>query len=288
MTKGSFIEVPNGYFHYHRIGEAGEQIHFCHGNSLSAGTYLPFLKRVADKGFRVIASDLRGHGFSTKEETAKIDNWQMFINDLAGIVESITDPPVIGVGHSIGAYFTYAAAACYPHLFSKLVLLDPIIFPPPMVWAAALARKLGLSKKLKLAKMTRNKKFEFNSKQDALNHYKGKGMFASWQDDFVDAYVETAIEDETTGAYCLCCLPVFESQIYEHVPFDTWSHAPKIDVPTLVVRGETSDLFFRQAGHRLEKKINDCRFIELNGVGHFFIMENPDITMDTVVPFLRS
>ena len=288
VIKGSFINTPRGFFHYHRLGQTGKQIHFCHGSSLSAGTYLPFLEDLAEEGFRVVASDLRGHGFSTKDQTAKIESWQIFIKDMAALVASITKPPVIGMGHSIGGYFTYAAAALYPHLFSRLVLIDPIIFPPMVVWAAALLRKTGLSGRLKLAQMARNKKAEFGSRQEALAHYKGKGMFASWQQASVEAFVATAVEQDTTDTYSLCCLPEFEAQIYEHVPFDTWSHAAKIKVPVMVVRGETSDLFFRGAGRRLEKKITDCRFVELDGMGHFMMMENPGRVVKTVRPFLAS
>ncbi len=287
MTKGNFINTPQGFFHYHNIGESGTKVHFCHGNSLSAGTYLPFLKDLADHGFNVFASDVRGHGFSTKERTKTVENWQIFIKDLATLISSITKPPVIGIGHSIGGYFTYAAAALYPHLFSKLILLDPIIFPSNILQLAALIRKLGLSGYMTLPKMTRTKKFEFASKKEALDHYQGKGMFLSWDKAFVEAYVDTAIEQGTTDSYSLCCHPEFEAQIYEQVPLNTWSHAPKIQVPVMVVRGETSDLFCRKAGKKMEKKIQNCSFVELGKLGHFLMMENSSEVIDTILPFLQ-
>lgn len=286
--KGNFIHTSRGSFHYHKTGETGVPIHFCHGNSLSAGTYLPFLEDLSGEGFQVFASDLRGHGFSTREETEKIESWQIFIKDLAGLVESVTKPPVIGIGHSIGGYFTYAAAALYPHLFLKVVLIDPIIFPPVMVWAAALVRRMGLSGMLTLSKKARHKKYEFKSKNEALNHYKGKGMFRAWKDPFLDAYVETAIDQVAADSYSLCCLPEFEAQIYEHAPFDTWRHAPDIRVPALVIRGGQSDLFFRSAGNRLEKKIMKCEFMELETLGHFLIMEDPALVLRAILPFLQA
>lgn len=137
MTKANFINTTQGFFHYHALGESGDQIHFCHGNSLSAGTYLPFLEKLCSHNLKVYAADIRGHGFSTKEKTLQIKNWDIFIKDLEQVVLSITNPPVIGIGHSIGGYFTYAAAALFPRLFSKVILLDPIIFPVKIVWLAA-------------------------------------------------------------------------------------------------------------------------------------------------------
>ncbi|WP_457553439.1 alpha/beta fold hydrolase [Desulfobacula sp.] len=287
MTKTNFINTSQGVFHYHVLGESGDPVHFCHGNSLSAGTYLPFLEKLSSNGLKIHATDIRGHGFSTKKNTAQIKSWDIFIKDLEQVVLSITNPPVIGMGHSIGGYFTYAAAALYPHLFSKIILLDPIIFPLKFIFVAALIRKMGLAGNLSLPKMTRAKKFQFQSRQEALAHYSQKGMFKFWKPEYVQAYVDTAIEKISSATLELCCKPEFEAQIYEFVPFNTWHHAGRIKVPVLVVRGERSDLFYGQAGIRLSKKIKDCTFIELKNLGHFLMMEDPDKIIDTIMPFIH-
>ncbi|MCD4719959.1 MAG: alpha/beta hydrolase [Desulfobacula sp.] len=286
MIKGKFININQGFFHYHALGESENQIHFCHGNSLSAGTYLPFLEKLSSHDLKIYATDIRGHGFSTKENTTQIKSWDIFIKDLEQVVCAITNPPVIGIGHSIGGYFTYAAAALFPHLFSKIVLLDPIILPMKIVWLAALFRKIGLAGSLSLPKMTRTKKSEFQSREEALIHYSGKGMFKSWKPEYVQAYVDTAIEKDTATTWELCCNPEFEAQIYEFVPFNTWQHANHINIPVLVVRGERSDLFHKQAASRLTKIIKNCTFVELKEFGHFLMMEDPDKTIDTILPFI--
>lgn len=288
MIKGNFKNTHQGFFHYHTLGKSENQLHFCHGNSLSAGTYMPFLEKLCHHNLKIYASDLRGHGYSTKEKTTQVKNWDIFIRDLEQIVSSITKPPVIGMGHSIGGYFTYAVAALFPHLFSKVILLDPIIFPLKIVWLCHLIRKIGLAGNLPLSKMTRAKKSEFQSREEALIHYSGKGMFKSWKTDFVQAYVDTAIEKDTATTWELCCNPEFEAQIYETVPFNTWEYADHIKVPVLVVSGGTSDLFHRQAGTKLAKKIENCTFIELKKLSHFLMMEDPDKIIDTILPFIKN
>ncbi len=275
------------FFHYHSLGDAKEQIHFCHGNSLSAGTYLPFLEKLANQDFKVFASDIRGHGFSTKERTSLVSSWDIFIKDLEQMVKSITNPPVIGIGHSIGGYFTYAAAALYPGLFSKIILLDPIIYPMKTLWLSSIVRMLGLSGYHWLPKSTRAKKSEFDSKQGALDHYLGKGMFTSWKQEFIDAFVDTAIQKDSAISYELCCNPEFEAQIYEALPFKTWSYISNIDIPIMVVRGENSHLFHRSSGRKLTKKNKNSKFIELDSLGHFLTMEDPDKVIETILPFIR-
>ena len=286
MEKQRFIQTSRGVFHYHVLGENGPQIYFCHGNSLSAGTYLPFLRLLAGHGFKVLAGDLRGHGFSTKERTGLPVSWDMFVRDIHGLVREIADPPVTGIGHSIGGYFLYAAAAMFPGLFSKLVLIDPIIFPAGILWAAAFMRKTGLAGMMKLPKMTRKKKHEFRSREHAFSHYSGKGMFRSWKSEFVKAYVDTAIEQDTTDTWELCCSPEFEAGIYEAVPLDTWRHAGKIKIPVMVARGEKSDLFYRSAAEKLADRLADCTFTELEGLGHFMIMEDPEKIISIILDFL--
>jgi len=287
MKKGNFINTQRGFFHYHSLGDAREQIHFCHGNSLSAGTYFPFLQRLANQNFKVFASDIRGHGLSTKDRTSSVTSWDIFIKDLEMMVKSISKPPVIGMGHSIGGYFTYAAAALYPGLFSKLILLDPIIHPTRILWLSALIRTIGLSGYHWLPKTTRSKKSEFDSKGDALTHYSGKGMFKSWKQEFVEAFVDTAIQKDSAVSYELCCNPEFEAQIYETLPLNTWNHLTNIDIPVMVVRGVNSHLFHRSSGQKLSKKIKTSELVELDSLGHFLTMEDPDRVIETILPFLR-
>lgn len=288
MIKQDFINTEQGVFHFHVLGNSDNQIHFSHGNSLSAGTYLPFLQKLSSCDFKIYASDIRGHGFSTKENTSRVLTWDLFIRDLQQVVSTITNPPVTGIGHSIGGYFTYAAAALFPQLFSRVILLDPIIFPPAVLWLAALIRKTGLKGHLALAKMTRKKKFRFESKKQAFDHYSGKGMFRLWKPEYVQAYVDTAIEKNRQGTWQLCCSPEFEAQIYETLPLNTWKYAKQIDVPVLVVRAEKSTLFQRKAGIRLAGKIKNCTFIELKKLDHFLMMEDSDQIIDTILPFIQN
>ncbi|MBU1195177.1 MAG: alpha/beta hydrolase [Proteobacteria bacterium] len=298
MTTSHFIEIPQGRFHYYKTGTQGDQIFFCHGNSMSAGTYLPFLEKLASPisdlsqpdlpqsdfmGFQILAPDVRGHGSSTKENTQKVKSWDIFLKDLEQLVQSITRPPVIGMGHSMGGYFIYAAAAMYPHLFSKIILLDPIILPRKVVWSASLARTLKLAKHYPLARLALKKKSQFSSRQQALAHYSGKGMFKTWEARFVQAYVDTAMEKDPRDETCsLCCAPEFEARMYTLVPFNTWRHAGHIHVPTLVVRGQHSEMFARQSGLLLEHKIKNCHFIEMENLGHFFTMEDPDAVVSVL------
>jgi pimeloyl-ACP methyl ester carboxylesterase len=297
MKHTNSIETSQGRFHYYDIGDSDRTIYFCHGNSLSAGSYLPFLQKVADKGFKVIAPDLRGHGFSTKEKTQAIKSWDIFIKDVEAFVSAINKPLVpnqksqiknqkslIGMGHSLGGFIVYAAAALYPGLFSRIILLDPIILPPELLLFSNFIRLIGMERKFWFSRMARNKRFLFASKKDALKHYSGKGMFRYWLPEFIEAYVETAITNSATNnTVSLCCDPELEAMIFESPPLNTWKFAGQIDIPVLLVRAGNSDHSFNRAGIRLSRKIKDCRFITLEGLSHFMMMEDPDKVISAIL-----
>jgi pimeloyl-ACP methyl ester carboxylesterase len=204
------------------------------------------------------------------------------------VADHITNQPVIGMGHSIGGYFTYAAAARYPDLFSKIILLDPIIYSCHIVWTSAVARFLGLSKHHWLPRMTRGKKSEFADRKAALDYYAGKGMFKTWHKAFVESFVDTAIEKDSADSYSLCCHPEFEAQICEALPSDTWAHAKKITVPVMVLRGEKSHLFYRSSLQSLSNRLENSQCKEVENHGHFFVMESPERTIETILPFFQK
>ncbi len=128
-------------------------------------------------------------------------------------------PPVIGMGHSLGAVTTYIAAAMYPQLFSAIILIDPSILP-------------------------RRRRKTFQGKSEALKRFaSGRGIFKSWSKEFVEAYLECGLLEKDSETAVLKCDPELEAQIFESVPHDVWRYANRISCPILAIRGVHSDVF---------------------------------------------
>ena len=124
-----FVEIPGGRLHYLDWGGPGLQTHLLHANGFCAGIYTPLVKYFTTD-LRIVASDIRGHGDSDRAVLEPIRHWDVFANDLKLLVEGAMTPPVIGIGHSLGAVSTLIAAATYPHLFSRIILMDPVVLLP--------------------------------------------------------------------------------------------------------------------------------------------------------------
>jgi len=271
----NFIDIPDGKIHYLDWGGSGYQTHLLHANGFCAGTYSPFVKHLTGD-LHVMASDIRGHGSSQLPSSRRIRHWDIFAEDLKALIETAMSPPIIGMGHSLGAVTTYIAAAKYPHLFSCLILVDPTLLPRRILWAMAVMRWFGLAGIIPLAKIARRRRKIFQGKQEALKRFaSGRGIFKYWSKDFVEAYLECGLLEKDLQTAVLKCDPEHEAQIFESVPLDVWSYARKISCPVLAVRGEHSGAFRADAARRLGDLIPDFELAIIPGAGHFVPMGKP-------------
>jgi len=281
------IDVPGGRLHYLDWGGRGPQAHFLHGNGFCAGTYTPFIKHLAND-LRVIASDVRGHGGSDFDGIQPVRSWRVFAEDLKVIVERTTRPPIIGMGHSLGAVSTCMAAASFPRLFNTLVLVDPVFLMPRRLATIGLMRTLGLQGRLPLARAARRRRRTFRSKAEALRRLlSGRGIFKTWSPEFVEAYLECGLLEKDTESAVLTCDPELEARIFEAIPLDVWSYVRGLRCPVLAIRGERSDVFPAGAADRMKRLAADGEVATIAGTGHFPTMEKPEECAEVIREFLR-
>ncbi len=281
-----FLELPDGRIHYLDWAGDGLQAHFLHGNGFCAGTYTPFIRFLVND-LHIMASDVRGHGSSDQPRIERVRHWDIFAKDLQKIIEQKMAPPVLGIGHSLGAVTTYIAAAQYPHLFSAIVLIDPVILPLRLLWLIAAMKLLGLKGNLPLAKMARRRRRTFKGKQEALRLFAaGRGIFKNWSKEFVHAYLQCGLLEKDEKTAVLKCDPELEAQIFESIPLNVWRYARHISCPVLAIRGELSDVFFADAAQRLKGIIADYELQTIPRSGHFPPMEKPQETAALILDFV--
>lgn len=285
--KDIFIHSSDKKIHAIKSGNGDIPLHFLHANGFCAGTYLPFLKLFSDS-FTLVATDIPGHGDSDHHGVDIIEHWDIFIDDIKESIIQNMDTPVIGVGHSLGAVITYITAAKYPELFSKIILIDPVIFSEKKLIAIGIAKKAGLlHKSIPLVTGARRRKKTFNSKEEAYARFStGRGLFKSWPDTFIKAYSEHGLKNDGNGKVSLKCKPETEAQIYESLLLDIWDYPKRIKCPTLLIRGENSDTFDANAAKRLIQKVNKCTLVTIPDSGHFVPMEKAEYCKKAIEEFV--
>ncbi len=97
----------------------GQPILFVHGFPLSRAIWQPQIEALL-KNYRVIAPDLRGHGESSAP--AGVYMMDMFAEDLQTLIAERQCGPVVLVGHSMGAYISFAFFRKFPQSLRALIL----------------------------------------------------------------------------------------------------------------------------------------------------------------------
>ena len=94
------ITVNDGTQIYYKDWGKGQPVVFSHGWPLSADAWEDQMIFLADRGYRCIAHDRRGHGRSSQPWEGKEMN--TYADDLAQLVEKLNLRDAIHVGHSTG------------------------------------------------------------------------------------------------------------------------------------------------------------------------------------------
>lgn len=251
-------------------GGAGPPLHFFHANGFPVSVYLPFMTPLCGD-FRVLGLGLRGQDGLTEG----IESWHRLSLDLIGFLDAMGTGPVTGVGHSIGAVATLLAAARRPDLFSRLVLLDPVLLPRRIVLLLRLLRGVGKKDAFPLARRARRRRDGWADRGEALAYFRGKSLFRHWEDAYLRSYVTYGLRPDAGGRVALLCPPEAEARGFENYPPDIWAWPRRLRTPTLVVAGERSDGLPRESYERFLRLCPAARGTVLDGVGHFVPMEAP-------------
>ncbi|CAB1077936.1 hypothetical protein D1AOALGA4SA_5711 [Olavius algarvensis Delta 1 endosymbiont] len=280
-------EGPDGIFSYYDWDGCGPQAHFSHATGLCAGVYAPLAPKLRPY-LRLTGMDDRGHGRTrAPADPQRLKNWNIFADDLANFFDHLNQP-VIAIGHSRGATASLLLAVKRPELIRALVLIDPTILPYSWMWWWYLAKMSGLARKAPIVATAARRRNIWPDRQAMLDAYRRKAVFRTWQNGFLEAYVESGTQETRDGQIKLCCAPAWESRCFAVCPHDIWRYIPRLRQPTLVLYGAASDTFLAPAARRFKAKVPSARMVALGGIGHFVPMDRPDDTADIIVSFLKD
>jgi len=196
------------------------------------------------------------------------EGWPHLVEQLISTLEA-KGKPVYGVGHSLGGYLNFLAAAQRPELFRAIVLLDaPIIgsFRGSMLGAV---KRLGIVDRVTPAGATRDRRSTWKTREEAKAHFRSRPLFRDFAEECLDDYVNHGLIHD--GEFRLKIDPAIEYRIYRTIPHDMMRHLPELRVPAAFIGGESSDVVRRVRLAGMKPKF---RLRKVPG-GHLFPFERP-------------
>jgi pimeloyl-ACP methyl ester carboxylesterase len=266
-------------------GGSGPTLHFAHANGFPPGTYRKLIGELG-KRHHVVSMSARPLWPDSRPQVLR--DWSVFAEDLREELGRRDLRGIVGVGHSLGAVTSLLAAAADPGLFSAVVAVDPLVFTGAHSLFWATVKAVGLGGRISLVRGARRRRELWSDRGEARTSYSSKKVFASWDPEVLDDYLDAGMVDLPQGGVRLRYPREWEARIFSAAPHDLWAQLRRVSVPTLFVQGEHSDTFLDAARTRVEREVPGSRTVVIADSSHFLPMERPSELAGVVDEFLEE
>jgi esterase len=263
-----FVTVDGLRLRYRDWGGDGQPCLALHGSAAHAHWWDPVAPFLARR-LRVLALDLRGHGRSEWPRPPAYRT-EHFAADVLGLIERLRLGRVVLAGHSMGGHVALAFAAWHPGAIERLAVLDarPVVHPARLVARRARAGRRQL---------------EFPTRATALGRFRLSPPETVAPARLVLAVAARGIRPVGGGRWAYRFDPECDRT---RVPVDAWPLLPRIQVPTLILRGERSTVLSREVAERMRDAIPGARLEQLPGAHHHLTLDAPARLADRLLAWL--
>jgi pimeloyl-ACP methyl ester carboxylesterase len=269
----------------HDWGGTGPALHFAHANGFPPGTYRKLVDELTDS-HHVFSMAARPLWPDSIPQTLR--DWSPLAGDLRAELDRRGLRGIVGVGHSLGAVISLLAATADPGLFSAVVAIDPIVLTGAHSLYWRTLKAIGLTGRFSLVRGARRRRELWSDRGEARASYSSKKVFASWDPEVLDDYLDVGIIDLPEGGVRLRYPREWEARIFAAAPHDLWPELRRVSVPTLFVQGEHSDTFLDAARARVEREVPGSRTVVIEDSSHFVPMERPTELARVINEFLGT
>lgn len=269
-----YVALHGLRFHYREWGDPeAPPLLVLHGIMGHSREWEPLVTALA-RYFRVLALDQRGHGES--DWTAAYTPAAMAA-DIAELTRHLDVTRVGLVGHSMGAMAASVAAANHPGMVERLVLID--IGPDSITTGWARDELPKMLQALRAA--------SYADVDEAVQDWLAEDPLA--REALVRHYVRHNLIPRPDGRlvwrFDAAGLTRFG---HEGVTEDElWQAIDRIKAPTLLVRGEHSELLSAPTAARMLDRLTDGTYAEIPDAGHDLGVQQPEAVTSAVLAFLR-
>lgn len=215
-------------------------------------------------------------------------NWQHYATDLIKFLESRKSGPVVAIGHSMGATATVMAALQKPKLFSRLVLIEPVIQPTWKVWLTNHLPK-ALLHRMEPVKSTLLTPEKWKNEAQATQFYQNHAAYKRIPPKHLSVMVESMVEpvSRQSEEVCLRYSRGWEATNYMGLRQVTQTFM-KLKVPSVIIQGKPNLFCDRKLFNKIKQAKPDNVYFEEHDYGHLIPLEAPELTRQLIISGLNQ
>lgn len=267
---------------YVRFGGEGSVLHFAHANGFPPKAYKKLLRPLV-ANHRVIG--IKHRPLWENQDHRQLHSWEQIADDLIRFLDEKKLSNIIGMGHSLGGTASVIAAIKRPDLFSKLVLIDPVIFPDHILKLSGLLPQFLRKKLVSPAKIALRRTDRWSSEKEVYDSWRKKKVFKNIDNDVLYNLIKTAIVPHSGGGVTLAYSKEWEAQVYITI-MPVFSKLKKIKTPMMVIKGEHTDVLRDDLWADWQKAQPHNRFLSIENAGHLVPLEYPELLSKTIAEWL--
>ena len=265
------------------FGGNGPIVHLAHANGFPAGTYQQLVNKFPDHHF--IA--MNAQPLWPNSDHSTFHTWQQGADDLIDFLDQRKLSGIVGMGHSFGAICTIMAANKRPDLFTRLVLIEPVVLPKWFYLMNSSLPRYLIKQINPVIKKTLVRREHWPARESAFHQLRRSKLFAGTSDRSLWDYVNSVTSNHASGGVFLTYSKEWEAQIFFTVT-DPWKEIARLQIPFLVLRGESSDTIFPEVWKKLKSTNPNGLYCEFENAGHLLPIERPDDVAANIRSFLTS
>ena len=246
---------------------------FLHGGGQTRHSWGDTARKVAAEGWHVINIDSRGHGDSDWCPAGDYTT-DGFVRDLTAIAEQLDQAPVV-VGASKGGITALAAEGENPGLLRSLILVDVT----PKV------EQKGVSRIVNFMTAKPEGYDTLEEVAEAVASYTGRKRTPNLES------IRKNVRQNDSGRYIWHWDPkIVNSALDEGLEkrsLRLMDAARNLQVPTLLVRGEKSDVVSAQGVQEFREAVSHAEFIDVKEASHMVAGDQNTVFSDAVVDFIN-
>ena len=262
-----YVEAGGLRLHYMDWGNAdAAHVLLVHGWDGTA-RYWDLVAPALKDRYHLVALSLRGRGKSDRDPTGEYP-FAQYITDLREATQQLDMERLVFVGASLGGLVGQVYATEHPEQVAKLVVVD-------------IGPQMGGDQSSEYATIRQRRIIpeEFESLQEAEAWLRQFDHQAKLDRAAMDLVLQEQLRHEPSGKWSWIWDKRLrelrrERPLEEMFPKE-WHLLPKIQCPTLIIRGSRSESFLPEVAERMRQELPNAALVEIPDSGHFPFLERP-------------